>query len=339
MILKGNYRTWGAMADRGTRLPPLNALRAAETAARTGSIAAAAAELGVTPAAVSQQLRLLEDHLGRRLFDRGRQGVVPTAAGRAILPHLTEGFAQFAHIADLAPEGRAPGRIAVSASASAASTWLPDALASLHADDPTLRVEIRVEEDPVRFDDDGPDLRIGYGDLPYSGLARMPLVQDALIPLCGPDFGLEWSEDAFIHTDWGPAYASPPTWRDWAARARIEAPNPRLGHRAGAPAVSVDMAAAGMGIALANALYARKALVLDRLAVPFGPPLTLSAPYMLYYRDRRPDLASMADALRTAAERHVSQALARVPEARLTVADSGSYGLESRAGRRFYRIT
>lgn len=298
------------------KLPPLTALRAAEAAARTGSIAAAAAELGVSAPAVSQQLKLLEEHLGRKLFDRGRMGVTPTDAGRAVLPHLTEGFERLAKVAEIGTDVRAPGRLVVSAAASVAIKWLPATLREAREAIPGLQVELRMEEDPVDFGDRGPDVRIGYGALPYSGLAREPLVQDFLLPMCAPDQVGPFEDERHIHTDWGGSYATPPVWKDWAALADRAAPDPRLGQRAGASALALDMASQGMGVALCQALLARRDLDAGRVVIPFGPAIPFRDPYTICYRDRaaqpgvrpgvRPGVAPLVAFLKKAAARDVA---------------------------------
>ena len=121
----------------------------------------------------------------------------------------------------------------ISAPASVAVKWLPHAIAALKLDDPDLAVELRMEEDPVDFGEGGPDIRIGYGELPYTGVERELLVRDFLIPVCAPDFDREAKADSFIHTDWGASYASLPVWRDWARQADRSAPDPRRGLKAG----------------------------------------------------------------------------------------------------------
>lgn len=299
-------------------LPPLNALQAAEAAARNGSIAAAAEELGVTASAVSQQLRLLERHLGRCLFERGRQGVTPTDAGRAILLHLTAGFESLSKVSALGLEARPADRVVVSAPASLAFKWLPRVLADIEAADGGLRFELRMENDPVNFADHGPDLRIGYGDLPYTGLARETLVQDYLLPLCAPAEAVSpvsiLASGRVIHTSWGASYASLPGWRDWAALAGIEPPDLRVGQAAAAPSLSLEMAVAGMGIVLGNALFACGDLAAGRLIVPFGPAMPLPARYMLCFRKRQPQLQRLAEALAGRAERDVTDILeSRLP--------------------------
>lgn len=294
------------------RYPPLTAMMAAEAAARTGSIVGAAAELGVTAPAVSQQIKLLERHLGRRLFDRGRSGVTLTDAGRSILPYLAEGFDNLAKVGQIGPGDRSPGRIVVSAAASVALKWLPGAIDAIRRNRPDLRVELRMEEDPVDFGEGGPDIRIGYGELPYTGLVRRTLVRDCLIPVARPGESRSWNEDRLIHTDWGGSYASLPVWRDWAAAAGFDAPDPRRGQRAGASALAQEMAAEGGGVALANALFAARDLAAGRIECPFGPALPMRDGYTICHKDRAPISRDLADRLILQAQMDLDFALSRV---------------------------
>lgn len=289
--------------SRQTSLPPLTALLAAETTARTGSITAAAMELRVSAPAVSQQIRILEEHLGRKLFTRGRRGMTLTDAGRAVLPYLSDGFANLSRVSDVATGPKPPGRISLSAPASVAMEWLPELAGCLLREDPDLSIELRMDEDPVDFREGGPDIRIGYGDLPYSGLEREPLVRDFLIPVCAPGY----QGQRYIHTDWGAAYASLPTWKDWTKLATRPAPDPRDGQKAGAAALALSMARTGFGIALGNALYGGKYLKEGRLVCPFGPPIDLPQPYFISYRPRRPRLADLVGRIRALAEAQLEE--------------------------------
>ncbi len=111
-------------------LPPLNALRAFETAARHMSISRAAAELSVTPAAISHQIRLLEDHIGLPVFARSGRGLALTDAGAAGLRDLREGFARLAAAMDAIDSLGEAGVLSVSVAPSFAAKWLLPRLGS-----------------------------------------------------------------------------------------------------------------------------------------------------------------------------------------------------------------
>ena len=207
-----------------TSLPPLNSLKAFEATARHGSFLRAAKELGVTAPAVSQQVKRLEVHLGRELFLRRNNGIVLTDAGRAAYPAVAEGFDKIASIAPMAQAGRIKARLVVSALPSVAFSWLSEQLGAFAKAHHGLTFELRAEDDPVEFARHDIDLRLCYGAHLYPGLVVEPLAVDRVSPLCAPAWlaahaGLTGPEDLedhdLIHMDWGPAFASHPTWADW----------------------------------------------------------------------------------------------------------------------------
>src|SRR5271170_7792000 len=124
------------------RLPPLNALRAFVTAARHLSFATAAKELHVTPAAISHQMKGLEEHLGRRLFRRLARGLELTRAGQTLQPKLREGFDRLGEALEDMRAIEEPGTLAVSAATSFATRWLAPRLHRFVAAHPELDVTI-----------------------------------------------------------------------------------------------------------------------------------------------------------------------------------------------------
>lgn len=239
------------------RLPPLNALRAFESAARNGGYVNAAAELGVTPAAVSQQVRRLEEHLGRRLFTRHNNRVTLTDAGKSVYAETARALGDLALMADRVQGGRTPGRLVISCLPSLAEGWL---VPRLPPDGPLI--ELRLEPDPVAFARDGIDLRLSYGSTPYPDMVTLPLFRDHVLPLAAPGLAARWpdlTDDRLIHTDWGPGFTSHPAWRDWFA-AHLPgrpAPAPGSGHRIGSSYLALQMARQGLGVALGQRALAR----------------------------------------------------------------------------------
>lgn len=260
-------------------LPPLTALRAFEAAARHGGFVAAARELAVTPAAVSQQVRNLEAHLGQRLFTRHNNRVTLTDAGQAIFADTARAFDDLIRIAQRARGGPAPGRLVVSCLPSLAEGWL---MPRLHAAVETLPpLDLRIESDPVAFARDGIDLRLSYGANLYPDLVQVTLFRDAVQPMAAPAMAAQWplvADEALIHTDWGAGFASHPSWRDWFAahQPQRRAPMAATGHRIGGSFLALMMAAQGKGVVLgqrqlAAPLLTSGALVaLSPLALPLG---------------------------------------------------------------------
>ncbi|MCB1389679.1 MAG: LysR family transcriptional regulator [Rhodobacteraceae bacterium] len=277
-------------------MPPLNALRAFESAARNGGYVAAASELGVTPAAVSQQVRRLEEHLGRQLFVRHNNRVVMTDAGLAVFAEATRALGDLNRMAERIQGGRTPGRLVVSCLPSLAEAWL---IPRLTPEAPLI--DLRLEPDPVAFARDGIDLRLSYGTGLYPDLATHPLFHDGVQPMAAPALAALWPDlpdDRLIHTDWGPGFASHPAWRDWFAAHAPGRPTPApgSGHRIGGSFLALEMARRGLGVALGQRALAQPMIDAGAL-VPLAPQtLPLGHPYVAVHphvRARRPSLQRM----------------------------------------------
>ena len=273
-------------------LPPLNAVKAFEVAARHGSFQRAAGELGVTAAAVSQQVRLLEDRLGRRLFDRQPRGLALTDAGATLYPAVARGLDTVADGAAQVAQHAVGRRLKLSAVPSVAARWLPGVLARFLAIHPQHRIDLQIADDPVEFARDDIDLRLCYGAHLYPDLAVTPLIVDAVLPVCAPalrdrlppaDPLRALDDRLLIHTDWGRAFASHPSWSDWLRAAGIDGRvDPSLGHRVAASAAALDLAAAGAGVALGQRMLAADDLAAGRLVrLVDGPALRLRHAYCL----------------------------------------------------------
>lgn len=263
-------------------LPPLNALRAFESAARNGGYVAASGELGVTPAAVSQQVRRLEEHLGRRLFTRHNNHVTLTDAGQAIYAETARALGDLAQMAERAQGGRVQGRLVISCLPSLAEGWLMPRLQTLGAALPLI--DLRLESDPVAFARDGIDLRLSYGSNLYPDLATHPLFHDAVQPLAAPALAGLWPDlpdDRLIHTDWGAGFASHPAWAAWFAAHDPDrpAPAPGSGHRIGGSFLALDMARRGLGIALGQRRLAQPWIDSGALVALSAATLPLGHPY------------------------------------------------------------
>lgn len=296
------------------RLPPLNGLKAFEAAARHSSFVGAAAELGVTPAAVSQQVRALEHYLERRLFERQNNGITLSDAGLAVFPAIAQGFEHFLQATRSLREGNVPVRLTVSTLPSVAVKWLAPRVARFLDAQPDLHIALRVDADPIDFTRDDVDLRLSYGSQHYPELVVEELVTDRVLPLCrarladgasAPAGPRELLDCTLIHTDWGPAFATHPTWADWFRAVGIDADfEVGRGHRVSMSSVAIDLAAAGVGVALGQELLACDDLAAGRLINPLGPALKLKAPYCVAYphaKAKRSALTTFLDWLRAEA--------------------------------------
>lgn len=198
-------------------LPPLNALRAFEAAARTGGYVAAAEELGVSPAAVSQQVRNLEDFLGKQLFRRFNNRVLLTDAGQVVFAGASDALQSISALTEQVMSGGTRSRLVISVITSVAERWLEPRLAAFALKEKALRIELRVESDPVDFARHDIDLRICYGTNIYPEMNTIRLFQDEVLPLCSPIYlernanakmqGMDGvPDDDLIHTSWGPSF-------------------------------------------------------------------------------------------------------------------------------------
>jgi LysR family glycine cleavage system transcriptional activator len=295
------------------RLPPLNAVRTFEVAARLASFVAAGKELGVSAAAVSQQVRHLEEYFGKKLFVRSGNRLSLTDAGLAIFPQTSRALDDIAAMTVRLLEGEMRTRLIISVPFSLAEVWLAPKLALLLESYPQLSVDVRVEDDPVDLARHDVDIRVSYGDYHYPPLEAIPLVHDQVVPLCAPelwyrhgnsDFDLtRIHESLFIHTQWGPSYASHPTWSDWyASEVGQVSPDPALGRRSGLSSLSITLAKLGCGIALGQKLIAQPDLAAGRLIVLSARSLPLGHPYCAFVpaeKRKRPNVQSLIELLGT----------------------------------------
>ena len=168
------------------QLPPLNALRAFEAAARHMSFSKAAEELNVTPAAISQQIRALEDIVGVKLFRRLTRALLLTDAGRAALPAMTEGL-------DLLAEGyqdmrrqEEAGVLTISVAPSLAAKWLVPRLEGFRALHPQFDIRIDATDRLADFERGDVDVALRYGDGKYDGMDVRCLMSELSTPVCSP---------------------------------------------------------------------------------------------------------------------------------------------------------
>ncbi|RVD56278.1 LysR family transcriptional regulator [Mesorhizobium sp. M2D.F.Ca.ET.185.01.1.1] len=291
------------------KLPPLNAMRAFEVAARAGSFTLAASELGVSSAAVSQQIRNLEDWFGKQLFMRNGNRIALTDAGHAIYPQTAHALAEIAAVSRRMLEGGLRTRLVVSVPFSLAELWLAPRVAVLLDGFPQMAIDVRVEDDPVDVVRQNIDLRISYGDYHYPALKMVRLVHDEVLPVASPDFWqrhgaadlADMHESHFIHTNWGPNYASHPSWSDWfAAAGGTRAPDPSHGRRVGLSSLAIGAARLGLGIALGQRVMARADLEAGRLIALSSVSIRLGQPYcafMLPAKAERADIAGLVELL------------------------------------------
>ena len=167
-------------------LPPLSSLRSFEAVARQLSFSKAAAELHVTPGAVSQQIRTLEARLGTKLFERTKRSVALTEAATRLLPDVQAGLEMLSRAIGGRSACSGERSLTISAAPSFASKWLLPRLASFYEAYPDIELRVLATVALADFKGDGVDLAIRLGRGSYPGLEAEPLFAEALTPLCSP---------------------------------------------------------------------------------------------------------------------------------------------------------
>jgi LysR family transcriptional regulator, glycine cleavage system transcriptional activator len=272
-------------------LPSLRALQAFDAAARNGSFAVAARELSVSPAAISQLVRTLEDQVGRKLFHRLNRRVVLTEAGREVLPRLATAFDELRSVSRELSGSDIRPTLVVSVPPSLLMGWLSMRIATFLALHGAVDIALRGEEDPVPFERERIDIRLSYGSAHYREHETLAIASDAVLPLCSPGFLDRHGPFAdagkllatpLIHTDWGPTAAQYPTWWNWAKAQGLSAGRElRHGLTVNSSRAALEAAASGVGMVLGQGIYAAEPVKESRLVVALNRPLGLSQPYCL----------------------------------------------------------
>ncbi len=286
------------------KLPPLNALKTFEASARLGSFVLAAAELNVTPGAVSQQIKKLEDFFGRQLFIRRNNQLLLTDVAIAVQAQSSEMMDGLARLTQRLLEGEVRSSLIVSVLPSVGVRWLTRRLPEFLSAHPDVRIDLRLEEDPVDFFRNRIDVRLCYGEHLYPEFVTVPFVRDGVTVLCRPEFVANGRIDAsdpaspcdedLIHVTWRTGFASYPTWDGWLASLDLpRRPRRDLGHTVDTSSVAIDLAKAGCGIALGQPMLAAPELAAGDLVAPFSHRLPLQYDYCAVHtraNDRNPTI-------------------------------------------------
>lgn len=282
------------------RLPSLSSLRAFEAAARLGSAKRAADELSVTPAAISHQIRQLEDELGLALFVRRPRRLLVTPRGVELQQALTGAFGT---IADAVERVRTPHRrsLTLSATPAVAARWLVPRLPSLRDACADLDLRIHVSHEPMALDGIEADAAIRYGHGRWPGLVSYKLFDNVFAPVCSPLLQLREPGDLPRHTllHFAPPGArdAPVDWRLWQRRARVPGLDAGVGPVFSDETHTISAALAGQGVALMSLALVADELQAGSLLSPFGPALEAEPFHLVYAQARREDcwLATLRD--------------------------------------------
>lgn len=271
---------------------PLNALRAFESAARHLSLTRAAVELCVTPAAVSHQIKGLEERLGVALFRRVPRGLVLTNEGAALVPVLSQAFDAISGTLDRFMDGRFHGTLHVGVVGTFAVGWLMPRLDGFQALHPTVDLRITTNN-RVDLASEGLDLAIRFGDGSWHGTEALELFDVPMTPLCRPDLARAPSHprDLAGHVLLRSYRAD--EWPRWFEAAGEPCP-PLRGPTADTSLALAEMAAQGHGVALLPARLFASHLADGRLARPFAAETTAGSYWLVRLRSREPGPAMRA---------------------------------------------
>jgi LysR family transcriptional regulator, glycine cleavage system transcriptional activator len=268
------------------RLLFLNGIRAFEAAARSGSFIGAAAELNVSPAAVSRMVHLLEDRLGVALFERKANRLALTSAGRAYQSGLTPIFDALASLTAQVTAATQVRVLTIGVGPTFAMRWLIPRLADFRVEEPDIDVRITTGGAAAPFGDDW-SCGIQLGDGAWPGLVAEPLFAADLAPVCAPRLAAQLKRPADLKApsllrvahageDW-------PLWLKAAGASRVTARGPEFQYYGQA----LQAAADGLGVAMGIRPYIDDDLAAGRLVAPFALSVPKGMRWYLVYRSFR----------------------------------------------------
>jgi len=266
------------------RLPVLNALKAFESAARHESFTKAASELSVTQGAVSHQVKALESQLGLRLFQRERQRLIITEAGRAYLEVVRDAFDRIAAGTEQLLQRQNSGILTVSTSPNFASKWLVHRLGRFAEAYPEIDLRVSASIQHVDFVREDIDMAVRHGDGNWSGLEATRFCAEELFPVCSPTLlagrpRISGPNDVLkfplLHT--GDRRA----WSMWLESVGLTDVEISQGPVLNRDSMAIDAAVDGQGIALARTTLASWDLLSGRLVAPLTVALKASKTYWI----------------------------------------------------------
>jgi LysR family glycine cleavage system transcriptional activator len=281
------------------RLPSLNALRAFDAAARHLSFTQAAADLHVTPAAVSHQIKTLEADLGVALFARHTRSLSLTEAGLSLAPATREAFRQLLLATQRVREQGRERPLTVSVAPSFAAKWLIPRLDRFRRRRPGVDIRIDASSDLLDYGEAGVDIGVRYGTGKYPGMAVERLLGDQVFPVCSPrllEQGPALNEPAdlrlhvLIQDDMARFDATFPEWSNWLAAAGVNDADKAQRQYFGQSTLAYQAAIDGLGVLLAKSALVGGDIAAGRLIRLFDVVIPVAYAYYLVY-----DRSALAD--------------------------------------------
>lgn len=305
------------------RLPPLTALRAFSAAARHMSFAKAADELNVTPAALSFQIKSLEQHLGQPVFRRLNRAVELTEAGRTLAPGCEDGFRALSAAWRATHRLRSSNTLTVTAGPAFTAKWLAPRLYEFARAHPDTDLKFSAALRIMDFDRDEIDVAIRFGHGPDPGLYSLRLATEWVTPAMTPELAEKYptpdslKQAAFIFDDSLDFLDPPCDWPAWLRAAGVDF-TPDHGSRFSQADHAVDAALAGMGVVLGRRSLIIKELFEKRLVAPYRLALQTKAHFRFLCPlgwEKRPQIAAFRNWVLSEIEKtaSVSQSMTIIP--------------------------
>ncbi len=307
------------------RLPMLPALRAFEAVARNGSVRRAAAELFVTPAAVSQQVKSLEADLGIQLIRRRGNSLELTDAARAGSDTLIASFRLMAQAVQQFRDHKGVSQLRLSVDPVLATHWLIARLPRYRALPGSIDLLLDATRAFADFTRDQVDAAIRFGSGNFPGLAAWRMFGEELFPVCSPKLlrgkhGLKHPSDlrhhTLLHSDW--LSRSPGIWPDWSmwlTAAGADTVDGKSGIHFNDTIVMLEATLNGQGVALGNSTSVRDMIAAKKLVAPFAGTVKSDFCYHFVCPERsvaRPEIILLRDWLLAEAAHYADEAAAQV---------------------------
>ncbi|MEI7597970.1 MAG: transcriptional regulator GcvA [Aestuariivirga sp.] len=277
-------------------IPGLQSLKAFDASARHLNFTRAAAELNVTPAAVSHQIKELEEAIGVPLFQRTSRHMQLTRQGQVLKPAIADALEGITRALQKLRQVENPTQVRVTVSPSLAAKWLVPRLDRFLESVPGADVRIDVSSEPLDFDREDIDVAIRFGDGNYPGLVVEKLFHDTLFPVCSPELlkgakPLKEPKDllqfTLIHLDWEAQGAVWPNWRMWMLAAGVKDFNDTRGLHFSQTSLALQAAIDGHGVALGDSTLVGDDIASGRLVKPFELSLRSPAQFAYHLITRR----------------------------------------------------
>ncbi len=273
-------------------LPPLNALRVFESAARNRSFAVAGKELFVTSSAVSHQVKTLEEYLGLSLFSRSKRTVELTPAGEQYLSSVRHALDEIEMATQRLTANQESNVVKISVAPNFLTRWLMPRMARFQALYPDIELEINASMGLLDFDRTNTDMAVYFGSGEWDDIEVHFLRRVMLVPVCSPqlldgELPLEKPEDLAKHTliyvnkrKW--------EWENWLQQSGVDFISARGSLQMSSGQLATAAAQEGLGVALADSTLTSREIKSGKLVVPFDIQLDTNRAFYLVYRKQRP---------------------------------------------------